>query len=103
MPDDKKKRIRDVKTGALVAAAVSSFLLLNSCSSEYGVPPRSVEDEQKERQENRSHVGYSGSGHLYGTTGSQSRPSTTEHQGNQTVRGGFGKTASHHGASGFTG
>jgi len=29
--------------------AVSSFLLLNSCSSEYGVPPRSVEDEQKER------------------------------------------------------
>lgn len=107
MPDDARKRVsRDVKIGSLLAAAISSFLFLNSCSTDRSVPvPRGdkEQEEQTDRQQGASRAGSSRGGYVHTWTGSRSGPSSGDHQGGQTVRGGFGKTASYHGASGVTG
>ncbi len=98
---DDLKRSREVRRGALVVAAVATFLSLTGCDSrpyQFWKAGERQEQKDQEREDRTWHGGYSGGsgGHIFGTPMGSGTHADSQ---TGTVRGGFGHTGAMHASS----
>ena len=101
MVRDDQKKSREVRRGALVIAAVATFLSLTGCDSnpyQFWTAGERQEQKDQEQADRTWHGGYTGGSgaHSFGAT---TRSGTRADRQTGTVRGGFGKTGAMHASS----